>query len=70
MPDGYIPQVGAKVMSLQEPEKKMSKSDANENAVVRMLDAPDAILRKFKRAVTDSGRLCARRGRRSPASPT
>ena len=54
MPDGYIPQVGAKVMSLQEPEKKMSKSDANENAVVRMLDAPDAILRKFKRAVTDS----------------
>lgn len=54
MPDGYIPQVGAKVMSLQEPEKKMSKSDANENAVVRMLDTPDAILRKFKRAVTDS----------------
>lgn len=54
MPDGYIPQVGAKVMSLQEPEKKMSKSDTNENAVVRMLDAPDAILRKFKRAVTDS----------------
>ena len=52
MPDGYIPQVGAKVMSLQEPEKKMSKSDANENAVVRMLDTPDAILRKFKRAVT------------------
>ena len=55
MPDGYIPQVGAKVMSLQEPEKKMSKSDANENAVVRILDPRDVIIRKFKRAVTDSG---------------
>ena len=65
MPDGYIPQVGAKVMSLQEPEKKMSKSDANENAVVRMLDAPDAILRKFKRAVTDSGG-CVRAGADKP----
>ena len=54
IPDGYIPQVGAKVMSLQEPEKKMSKSDANANAVIRMLDSPDDILRKFKRAVTDS----------------
>ena len=65
MPDGYIPQVGAKVMSLQEPEKKMSKSDTNENAVVRMLDAPDAILRKFKRAVTDSGG-CVRAGADKP----
>ena len=65
MPDGYIPQVGAKVMSLQEPEKKMSKSDANENAVVRMLDAPDAILRKFKRAVTDSDG-CVRAGADKP----
>lgn len=53
-PDGYIPTVGAKVMSLQEPEKKMSKSDTNANAVVRMLDDPDTIVRKFKRAVTDS----------------
>ena len=65
MPDGYIPQVGAKVMSLQEPEKKMSKSDANENAVVRMLDTPDAILRKFKRAVTDSDG-CVRAGADKP----
>ena len=54
VPDGYIPTVGAKVMSLQEPEKKMSKSDTNANAVVRMLDDPDTIVRKFKRAVTDS----------------
>ena len=54
MPEAMIPKVGARVMSLQEPAKKMSKSDANENAVVRMLDEPDVILRKFKRAVTDS----------------
>lgn len=54
IPEGYIPQVGAKVMSLQEPEKKMSKSDTNANAVVRMLDEPDVIMKKFKRAVTDS----------------
>ena len=54
VPDGYFPTVGAKVMSLQEPDKKMSKSDANANAVVHMLDEPDAILRKFKRAITDS----------------
>lgn len=54
VPDGYIPQTGAKIMSLQEPEKKMSKSDSNANACVLMLDEPDAILRKFKRAITDS----------------
>lgn len=54
IPEPVIPQVGAKVMSLQEPTKKMSKSDSNENATVRMLDEPDVILRKFKRAVTDS----------------
>lgn len=54
IPDAMIPKVGAKVMSLQEPTKKMSKSDTNENAVVRVLDEPDVILRKFKRAVTDS----------------
>ena len=43
-------------MSLAEPTQKMSKSDENENAVVRILDTPDAIMRKFKRAVTDSDR--------------
>ena len=54
VPDGYIAKDGAKIMSLQEPTKKMSKSDANENAVVRILDTKDDIIRKFKRAVTDS----------------
>jgi tryptophanyl-tRNA synthetase len=54
VPDGYIPKEGAKIMSLQDPLKKMSKSDVNENAVVRILDSKDDIIRKFKRAVTDS----------------
>ena len=55
IPDGYITKDGAKIMSLQDPTKKMSKSDSNENAVVRILDSKDDIIRKFKRAVTDSG---------------
>lgn len=55
IPEAYIPEAGAKIMSLQEPERKMSKSDENENATVRLLDDTDAIIRKFKRAVTDSG---------------
>lgn len=54
MPDPYIPKEGAKIMSLAEPIKKMSKSDENENATVRILDDKDTIIRKFKRAVTDS----------------
>lgn len=54
VPEGYIPKVGAKIMSLQEPTKKMSKSDEDENAVIRITDAPEVIMRKFKRAVTDS----------------
>ena len=54
MPEPIIAKSGAKIMSLAEPTQKMSKSDENENAVVRILDAPDAIMRKFKRAVTDS----------------
>ncbi len=54
VPDAYIPEVGAKVMSLQEPTKKMSKSDDNPNACIYILDEPDVIIRKFKRAVTDS----------------
>jgi len=55
VPDPYIPKTTAKIMSLADPTKKMSKSDENENAVVRILDPKDAIIRKFKRAVTDSG---------------
>lgn len=55
VPEGYIPQTGAKIMSLADPTKKMSKSDENENAVISLLDPRDVIIRKFKRAVTDSG---------------
>ena len=54
MPDPYIPKTGAKVMSLQDPTKKMSKSDENPNASISVLDDRDTIIRKFKRAVTDS----------------
>ncbi len=54
VPEPYIKNVGAKIMSLQDPLKKMSKSDENENAKVLLTDTPDAIMRKFKRAVTDS----------------
>jgi len=55
IPDAYIPPVGAKIMSLQEPEKKMSKSDENANGSIFLLDDVDAITKKIKRAVTDSG---------------
>ena len=54
IPEPYIPAIGAKIMSLAEPEKKMSKSDTNPNATILVLDKPEDILRKFKRAVTDS----------------
>lgn len=54
IPEGFIPKVGARVMSLQAPTKKMSKSDENVNSWVAILDKPEDIMRKFKRAVTDS----------------
>ncbi len=54
VPEPYIGKVGAKINSLQEPEKKMSKSDENPNASIYLMDDPDTIARKFKRAVTDS----------------
>ncbi len=54
VPEGYIGKSCARVMSLAEPERKMSKSDANLNAFISMDDDPDTVLRKFKRAVTDS----------------
>jgi len=54
IPEPYIPKTGARVMSLQDPAKKMSKSDENANAWVAILDSKDDIIRKFKRAVTDS----------------
>lgn len=54
VPEPFIPKIGARVMSLQDPMKKMSKSDSNENAYISMYDDKDTIIRKFKRAVTDS----------------
>lgn len=54
IPEAYIGKVGAKINSLQNPEKKMSKSDENANASIYLMDDPDTIMRKFKRAVTDS----------------
>ena len=54
IPDGYIPKSAARIKSLQDPTKKMSKSDDNVNAWVAILDTKDDIIRKFKRAVTDS----------------
>ncbi len=54
VPQPLIAGEGAKVMSLTNPTAKMSKSDDNENAYIAMTDAPDVIMRKFKRAVTDS----------------
>jgi tryptophanyl-tRNA synthetase len=54
LPEPYIPKTGARIMSLQDPTKKMSKSDENVNACIAVLDKPDDIMRKFKRAVTDS----------------
>ncbi|MCS7169940.1 MAG: tryptophan--tRNA ligase, partial [Candidatus Kapabacteria bacterium] len=56
IPEPYIPPVGAKIMSLQEPTKKMSKSDPNDNAVLFLTDSPEDIHRKIRRAITDSGR--------------
>ena len=59
LPEPYITEVGAKIMSLQEPTKKMSKSDENPNACILILDDKDTIIRKFKRAVTDSEAVVA-----------
>lgn len=54
VPEPYITKSGAKIFSLQDPTKKMSKSDEDANATVSLIDPDDAIMRKFKRAVTDS----------------
>jgi len=54
IPEPFIPKVGAKIMSLQNPTAKMSKSDDNVNAYISLTDDTDTIIRKFKRAVTDS----------------
>ena len=54
IPEPYIPKIGARVMSLVSPENKMSKSDKDPNGTVYLLDRPEDIMRKFKKAVTDS----------------
>ncbi len=54
VPEALLGKTGAKIMSLQEPDKKMSKSDENANASIYLADDKDTIIRKFKRAVTDS----------------
>ena len=54
LPDGFIPKAAARIKSLQDPTKKMSKSDDNVNSWIAILDSRDDIIRKFKRAVTDS----------------
>ncbi len=65
VPEPYIPKTGARVMSLQDPTKKMSKSDDNLNSWVAILDSKDDIIRKFKRAVTDSD-ACVRFAEEKP----
>lgn len=55
IPDAYIPKVGARILALDDPMKKMSKSDENLNGGIFLMDDADTIRRKFKRAVTDSG---------------
>ena len=55
LPEPYIPKEGARIMSLQDPSSKMSKSDTNDSNYISLLDNPDVILKKIKRSVTDSG---------------
>ena len=54
VPEPFIPKQGARIMSLQDPESKMSKSDKNPNNYISLLDDSNVIMKKFKRAVTDS----------------
>jgi tryptophanyl-tRNA synthetase len=65
VPEGRYPEIGARIMDLQEPTNKMSTTGGNPQGTVLMLDEPDAIRRKFKTAVTDSGREI----RRTPEKP-
>src|SRR4029450_6354083 len=65
VPRGVYPEVGARIMDLQEPTKKMSTTTGTPQGTVRLLDEPDVIRRKFRSAVTDSGRE-VRRGDDKP----
>ena len=55
LPEPYIGENGSRIMSLQDPDKKMSKSDSNTNNIISLLDSPNIIRKKINRAVTDSG---------------
>ncbi len=70
VPEHRIPTVGARVRDLQEPERKMSTTGGSQQGTVYVLDEPDAIRKKFKRAVTDSGAEVAARRPTSPGSRT
>jgi len=61
IPEGYIPKAGARVMSLADPTKKMSKSDENANGTIFLTDSPDVMMKKFKKSVTDSESLVQHR---------
>lgn len=64
IPAPFISKAGARIMSLTDPTKKMSKSDTNSNGFITILDPPETIVKKFKRAVTDSDReICYREGK-------
>lgn len=65
VPEGYYGKNGAKIMSLADPMKKMSKSDENKNATILLLDDKDTIIKKFKKAVTDS-EACVRYSEEKP----
>ena len=65
LPEGVYPEVGARIMDLQQPEKKMSTTGGTPQGTVLLLDPPDTIRKKFKTAVTDSGREV----RRAPDKP-
>ena len=65
IPEPYLGRTGASIKSLQNPSKKMSKSDENLNASIYLMDDPDTIIRKFKRAVTDS-EACVRYSEEQP----
>lgn len=64
MPEAFYSKTGTRIMSLQDPVKKMSKSDENPNSYISIIDPPEEIMRKFKKAVTDSeARVCVGEGR-------
>jgi tryptophanyl-tRNA synthetase len=65
VPEGIYPEIGARIMDLQEPTRKMSTTGGTEQGTVKLLDEPDAIRKKFRSAVTDSGREI----RRAPDKP-